>query len=246
MIKAVIIDDEKDGRDSLKKMLERFCENVSVIATADTAESALSVIKELQPDVIFLDIEMPGESGFDMLRKIPQPSFKIIFVTAHSHYAIKAFKFSAVDYLLKPIDIDDLVESVNKVEREINLPQDLKPDDQYGLRKNIQDKIGLPVQEGIIYSALSDILRFEGDGSYTSVCMADGKKILVSRNIKEYEDMLSSRNFFRCHISHLVNLSHVRSFNRRDGYYAEMSDGKKIIIARRKKEEFIERMNKIS
>ena len=245
MIKAIIIDDEKDGRDTLNKMLQRFCENVEVVAMSDSSENAFSVIREHFPDVIFLDIEMPGESGFDLLRKFSQLHFKIIFVTAHSHYAIKAFKFAAIDYLLKPIDIDDLIEAVKKAENEINHTHTSNGYDQ-GVHAKAHDKIALPVQEGIIYSALADIVRFEGDGSYTTVCLADGKRIMVSRNIKEYEQLLSSNNFFRCHISHLVNLQHVKSFSRRDGYYAEMSDGKKITIARRKKEEFISRMNHFS
>ncbi|HKR06665.1 MAG TPA: LytTR family DNA-binding domain-containing protein [Bacteroidia bacterium] len=247
MINAIIVDDEKDGREALHKIILNFTKNVNVVAMADSAESAFADIEKYKPDLVFLDIEMPGETGFDLLRKFKSISFKTIFITAHSHYAIKAFKFSAIDYLLKPVDIDDLVEAVKKVETSI--PANHTPDYNTFLQeigKKSPEKIALPLHDGLEYVRISDIIRFEGDGSYTTAYLADGKKIMVSRNIKEYEDLLSENNFFRCHISHLINLHRVKRFSRHDGYYAEMNDGKRVEISRRKKDGFVARMNALS
>jgi two-component system LytT family response regulator len=241
MIKAVIVDDEKDGRDALAKIIKNYCKNAEVVALASCAEEALKAIEEFKPDLIFLDIEMPLESGFDLLRKAEAYDFKTIFITAHSHYAIKAFKFAAAGYLLKPVDIDDLIDLVNKVEKAIAQKTEKSKKNDHPAK--IKDKISLPVKDGLIYLHVDEIIRFEGDGSYTKAWLTNGKCHLISRNIKEYEDLLSSSHFFRCHISHLVNLRHVKGFSRHDGYYADMSDGVRIEISRRKKDEFVSRMD---
>lgn len=247
MMRAIIVDDEKDGRETLNKIIQNYTKQVSIVDLADSVENAFSSIEKHKPDVVFLDIEMPGESGFDLLRRFKTIPFKTIFITAHSHYAIKAFKFSAVDYLLKPVDIDDLVEAVKKVEISVlgNHSIDYKVLLSQ-IEKKQANKIALPLHDGFEYVRVSNIMRFEGDGSYTNVYLMDGKKIMVSRNIKEYEGLLYENDFFRCHISHLINLHHVKRFSRHDGYYAEMSDGRRIEIARRKKEEFVSRMSLLS
>jgi len=240
MLKAIIVDDEQDGREALQKLIGTYCRNVKVEAMADSVQNALPMIEKHKPDILFLDIEMPYGSGFDLLKQINDQNIKIIFITAHSHYAIKAIKFAAVDYLLKPVDIDDLIAAVARAESRIvpvtGATQSLQD------TKNASQKIALPLHDGLVYLSVTDIIRFEADGSYTTAYITDGKSYMVSKNIKEYETMLSGNGFFRCHISHLVNLTHVKRFSRHDGYYADMSDGVRVEIARRKKDDFISKM----
>ena len=244
MLTAVLVDDEKKNREGLKKLLNEYCPSVKVIGDAGSVDEALVAITKLKPQLLFLDVEMPDGSGFDLLRKIEKIDFKIIFVTAHSHYAIKAIRFSAVDYLLKPVDTDDLIEAVKKADEEKHVNHQT----QYkgllnNLSNNSSQKLAIPIKDGFAFLAPEDIIRLQADGTYTHI-YTNGEKYTGTKNIKEYEQLLSDNNFFRSHNSHLINLKHVKKFSRVDGYFVQMSDSSMAEISRRKKEEFIELMSK--
>lgn len=242
-LSALLVDDEQKNRDSLRKLLELYCPDVQVVGEADSVEGALEALERLEPELVFLDVEMPGGTGFDFLRRAGERNFRVIFVTAHSHYAIKAIRFSAIDYLLKPVDTDDLVEAVRKAMEErsqSSAPQHLhllESLGQAGIRK-----LAIPIRDGIAFLAPEEIVRLEADGTYTHVYTLQGK-YTGTRNIKVYEQLLSEQGFFRAHHSHLINLRHVRNFSRVDGYFVEMADGSRVEISRRKKDEFLERMS---
>ena len=242
MITAFIVDDKKNNRDSLKSLLAGYCSSIQVLGEAASSSAAIPLLKQHQPQLVFLDVEMPGESGFDLLRKLDNINFKVIFVTAHAHYAIKAIKFSAVDYLLKPVDTDDLMEAVRKAESEIHFNHHLH---NKGLLDNLEpgiaQKLAVPVKDGLAFLSPDDIIRLEADGTYTHI-FSKGEKFTATKNIKEYEMLLTEQHFFRSHNSHLINLKHVTRFSRVDGYFVQMSDGSVAEISRRKKEEFMEVM----
>ena len=243
MIKACIVDDEKKGRDSLQRLLEEYCSEVNVIGQADSVESAHQFILKNKPDLVFLDVEMPQGSGFELLKRFEKINFKTIFVTAHQHYAIKAIKFSAVDYLLKPVDVDELLAAVHHANETNHHNHHLH---YTGLLENMENskagKIAIPVKDGVAFINPLDIIRFQADGTYTHIYTKTDKYI-ATKNIKEYEDLLHELNFFRAHNSHLINLKHVKHFSRVDGYFAQMSDGSTVEVARRKKEQFLHLMN---
>ena len=237
-MRALIIDDEVNNCHNLKNILAKYCPAVQVLAMGHSAIEGLELIQEHQPDLIFLDIQMPGGSGFDLLEKLPSPDFKIIFVTAFDEFAIKALRLSAIDYLLKPVNILDLKAAVDRAARET---QNLKEEaiDNYIAnrgRENGERKIALPTAERIVYIRISEIVRFRGESNYTHVYLQDGQHILVSRTLKEYEELLSENGFLRTHQSHMVNQEHVRSFEKQDGGYLEMTDGSHISISRQRKE----------
>ncbi|RLD82926.1 MAG: DNA-binding response regulator [Bacteroidetes bacterium] len=244
MIRGIIIEDEKHSRETLNGMIDRYCKNVSIIAEAESYRGGLEVIREHQPDVIFLDIQMPDGSGFRMLEELDSINFEIIFTTAFDQFAIKAIKYSALDYLLKPIDAEELVRAVKKVEQKISHTQ---------VNQNIQvlldniksreaepHKIVLSTSEKIHIIETDQILRCESDNYYTNFFLSDGKKILISKTLKENEELLSDHNFIRPHKSHLVNVKYIKGFLRNDGGYIEMIDGSRIPVSRRKREKIIE------
>jgi len=244
MITALIVDDEKKNRESLEKLLSEHCPCIQVVGKAGSVAEAIPFFKQNHLKLVFLDVEMPGGTGFDLLRLVSPVNFKVIFVTAHAHYALKAIKFSAIDYLLKPVDVDDLVEAVHKAENEIHFNHQ----SQYSrLLKNLEPgavhKLAIPVKGGIAFLDPNEIIRLEADGTYTHI-FANGEKFTATKNIKEYEFLLLEYNFFRSHNSHLINLNHVKQFNRMDGYFVQMDDGSVAEISRRKKEEFIELMGR--
>ena len=244
MLSALIVDDEKMNRDCLKKLLSEYCPSVKVMGEAASVDEALLFLTKQHPQLVFLDVEMPNGSGFDLLRQIGEIDFKIIFVTAHSHYAIKAIRFSAVDYLLKPVDTDDLIDAVKKASEETHVNHQA----QYkGLLNNLNNtgtqKLAIPIKDGFVFLAPEDIIRLQADGTYTHI-FTNGEKYTGTKNIKEYEQLLADKNFFRSHNSHLINLKHVKKFSRVDGYFVQMSDSSVAEISRRKKEEFIEMMSK--
>lgn len=241
-MKACIVDDEKKGRDTLQKLLEEYCKDVEIVGQADSVDTAFQCINTVHPDLVFLDVEMPRGSGFELLKRFEKVSFKTIFVTAHNHYAIKAIKFSAVDYLLKPVDVDELVNAVGRVR---NSPA-VQQANYFGLFENLENnrtgKLAVPVKDGVAFIHANDIIRMQADGSYTHIYTMT-EKYTASRNIKEYEDMLQDMHFFRAHHSHLINLIHVKHFSRVDGYFALMSDGSSVEVSRRKKDHFLQLMN---
>jgi two-component system LytT family response regulator len=244
---AVIVDDEANSVDVLKSLLSTYCPNVKVIGQADHAAAGRKLIGELSPDLVFLDIEMPFGTGFDMLDAIEHKNMSVIFVTAYDHYALKAIKYYAMDYLLKPVDIDDLKQAVKKAsekkERQdfTSLPINLLKN---YLEKGLDNsKIALPMADGIQFVNRHEIVRCEACGNYTKIYLQENRTYLVARTLGEYEDLLSPYNFLRIHHAHLINLDHIEKYVRGEGGYVIMSDGAVVDISRRKKQDFLNRFD---
>ena len=249
MVKAIIIEDEKKSRLALLNLLERYCTNVMVQAEANGVQTGIETIRKHKPDVIFLDIQMPDGSGFRLLEQIGNIDFEIIFTTAFDQYAIKAIKYSALDYLLKPIVPQELINAVEKVEARkiaknanLNMNIDVLLDNLKSSTKE-SPKIILSTAEKIHVIKIDDILRCESDNYYTNFFFTDGNKLLISKTLKENESLLKDHNFIRPHKSHLVNAKYIRGYMKHDGGYIVMSDESKIPVSRRKKEAMIEIIN---
>lgn len=247
MANAVIIDDEPRNNRILRKMLEDFCPQVKVIGEAENAELGVQVIRELNPELVFLDIEMPYGNAFDLLDRLKPVRFEVIFVTAFNDYSLKAFRYSALDYLLKPVNIEELQGAVKRaVEKvrskhlqsqiEVLLQNMNKPDPS-------TQKLALPSREGLVFIVIGDIIRCEANGGYTYFHMQNNERIISAKNIKEYEDLLPEKLFFRVHHSHLINLNCIKKYHRGRGGFVEMSDGAHIEVATRRKDEFLARFN---
>ena len=247
MIKTIIVDDENHCIQTLRYDLTKHCPNVDVVATASTGEEALSLINSLHPDLVFLDIEMPGMSGFELLSRLSPVNFDIIFVTAYDHYAIQAFRYAAVDYLLKPVVDSQLEEAVARVTANRGSPDDSGQLD--ALLHNLKDglrspRIALPTGRGIDFVNAEDILYCVADSNYTHVHMFEGKKYIIAKTLKTVHQLLESLEFFRIHQSYLINMQHVRRYMRDDGGYVVMSNDFRIPIAKRRKEEFMALLRK--
>ncbi|PIQ16207.1 MAG: DNA-binding response regulator [Flavobacteriales bacterium CG18_big_fil_WC_8_21_14_2_50_32_9] len=244
MFKAIIVDDEKGGRDNLEALLKSF-PNISIIAKAGNIKEAQKALEIDKPDVLFLDIEMPGGNGFDLLEKLGNIDFDVIFTTAYDHYAIKAIKYSALDYLLKPIDPTDLEAAIKRFTNKLK-DQPLTNTKLKTLFNNVStesanQKIIIHDGEGLNFIRIKDIIRFHSEGSYTDIYIVGNQKpIFISRPINEYEDLLSNEAFYRIHRSHFINLQHVKKYVKGDGGYVIMSDNSKVEVARRKRNEFIQ------
>ena len=247
MIKAIVVDDELGARESLSKMIEKNCKQIEVVAKVDSMLSAFEAITNKEPDLVFLDIEMPNGNAFDLLEKFKNINFNIIFTTAYDHYAIKAIKFSAIDYILKPIDPEELVTAVKRFEAQRGQKESL--DKQFKtLLSNVKPenklkKVGIPDGDGLIFINLSDIIRCDSDGNYTFFILTSGKKIIASRTLGEYEQMFTDDNFFRIHRSHLINLEHVKKYIKGEGGYVVMSDNSQVEVSRRNKTDFLEKLS---
>jgi two-component system LytT family response regulator len=248
MIKTLIIEDEQKSREMLAAMVEKNCPELTIAGLAKNVSEGVEMIRDIKPDLVFLDISMPDGSGFDLLEKVEGNKFELIFATASDQHAIRAIKFSACDYLLKPIDVDELKAAVSKVVKKKNampnmenlqfLIQHLKRADD-----NFQ-KITLPTGNAYEIVNVKDIIRCEADGSYTNFYLTDKRKLMISAGLKHYEELLPEKDFIRVHHHHLINMNHVVRFLKEDGGYAVMSDGSKIEISRRKKESFMEKLNR--
>lgn len=245
MLKSIIVDDELKSRETLKKMITTYCEGIEVVASCQSVDEAIQSINSLKPDLVFLDVQMQGETGFDLLSKLDSIKFEVIFTTAHSEYALRALRSSAIDYLLKPIDIGDLQKAVVKVEnkQEYHFTKRLEQLLQNLKATNPENyKLAIPISDGLIFIKANEILYCKASGNYTEIFMNDGKKHLVTRQLKEYEDILESMDFFRIHHSFLINLNCIKSYVRGDGGYVIMSDNTTIDVSRRKKEAFMDRI----
>ena len=237
MIKAIIIDDVTSARENLKQDISTYCSNIEIIGEAEGVVSGVKAIKELNPELVFLDIQMQDGSGFDLLEILPEINFKLIFTTASDAHAIKAFRFSAIDYLLKPMDPDDLIEAVSKIEEQKS------SDTRISLLKENMDrpkKLALNTLEKIHISNISDILRCESNVNYTMFYFSDGSKLLVTKTLKEYDKMLSDYGFIRVHQSHLINSEYIKEFMKLDGGHIIMKDGSKIPVSSRKRAGVVE------
>jgi len=243
MIKAIIVDDEANNRENLRLALASYCQEVTVIGEADSALTAMDLIKAVEPQLVFLDIAMPLGSGFDLLESLPSIDFDIIFVTAYDQYAIRAIKFAAVDYLLKPINVLELKKAVERVANKQS--KSTQNDHLEVLLHNLQQqekKIALPQSDHIEFVPVGNIVRCQGDRNYTHFFLQGGRKLLVSRTLKEFVELLDGHNFYRVHQSHLVNLDRIQKYSKRDGGMLITEDGAKIPVARARKEELLARL----
>lgn len=239
MLKAIVIDDELHCLETLAILLKEYCPGVQVLATCKSAAEGLKVIEEQAPDVVFLDIEMPGMNGFQMLEQINDISFAVVFTTSYDQYAIKAIRFSALDYLLKPIDPRELIAAVTKVKTQQNLPLS----EQFELLlqhfKSGQDsikKIAVPTLEGYEMILAEDIIRCEASDNYCFLYLKNNRKMVASRTLKQLEEQLASLGYFlRVHHSFVVNLNEVIRYTRGEGGYLQMSDGSNVNVARSRK-----------
>lgn len=246
MIKAVVIDDEINNQELISNLLKSYAENIQVVGLADSVESAYKTIQEHQPDLIFLDVQMPDGTGFDLLKKFEKINFKIIFVTAHQEFALEAFKYSALDYILKPLSPANLLAAVKKAEEtmgsdELNMKLKILLNNIAEPFKN-KKKIVLKTMERIYSVDLDDIIRFESDGGYTKVYLTDGKRIMVSKTMKEYDDLLLDAGFLRVHHSHLINMNHLFCFEKAEGHVV-MKDDSVVPVSNRKKDHLMELLN---
>jgi two-component system LytT family response regulator len=252
-MKTLIIEDEQKSRDMLATLIKKNFPQLTIVGLAKNVAEGVEFINTLSPDLVFLDISMPDGTGFDVLEKTQGLKFDIIFTTATDKHALKAIKYSACDYLLKPIDVDELKPTVDKlIEKHASktstmpsmenlqfLIQNLKrADDNYS-------KITLPTGNAYEIVNIKDIIRCEADGSYTNFILIGGKKLMVSASMKHYEDLLPANDFIRIHHHHLININHVVRFLKVDGGYAIMSDNSQLEISRRKKDAFLERLNAV-
>jgi len=243
-MKAILVDDEPDGIRTLKKMLELNCPEVEIIATCMDAVSAKHRFEELHPDLIFLDIQMPGKSGLDLLTELSERNFEVIFVTAHNEYILQALQFSAVDYLMKPVDEDRLVEAVQRVRK--RLTKDKLTENTETLLHNIQKaasplemRLCLPTLKGFTILKLEEILYCEAQRSYTVFHLINNKTIVISKPLFDYERLLAGTIFYRIHKSFLINLLHIKEYVRGEGGTVVMSNNMEIEVSRRKKEQFL-------
>ncbi|GAB4321439.1 MAG: LytTR family DNA-binding domain-containing protein [Bacteroidales bacterium] len=242
-MKIIIVEDESRTRKSIAKMLELLPVEATLVAEADSVQSGLKAIRQYSPDVVLLDINMSDGTGFDLLKKLNSDIPKVIFITAYEEYAVQAFEFSAIDYLLKPVDPAKLSEAFRKARLMVdseNLSLRLN-----ALFANLDDttsdskKLVLKTAENIYLITTSDIIRCESDGGYTRFFTVDGRKIMVSRNMKDYEEMLDGFGFYRIHQSHLINLRFIDHYSKTDGGAVVMKDNTVLPLARRKKESFL-------
>jgi two-component system, LytTR family, response regulator len=247
-LKTLIVDDEKDAVNFIDSLVKEYCPALEVIGTAFSVADALEIIKREQPGLVFLDVEMPHGSGFDLLAQFPVKTFDVIFITAFNHYAIKAIKFSAVDYILKPININEFIQAVEKVLHK-RTQEFSRNSDYFALLENLKTtvpaRLAIPTSDGMEYLNTRDIIRIEADRSYTWFFLVDKRKVLVSRNLKEYQELLNDRGFFRTHNSHLINLIHVKKYIRQDGGSIAMVDGSQVPISRTRRDLFLAQMAKI-
>ncbi len=243
MIHAIIIDDELESRNTIRNILNNFCDNVSVVAQAENVSEGVNIIETEKPDVVFLDIQMPDGTGFDLLEKTMDTDFQVVFITAHDQFALKAIKFSALDYILKPIDPQQLINAVNKIKLPGTDINTITHKIQTLLRnKNGFERITLPTFEGFRFINIKDIIRCEADNNYTNFFLNSGEKILVTKTLKEYEETLSGLDFIRVHQSHLINIKFVDRYIKGDGGTLVMADGSEVDVARRRKDDFLKKM----
>jgi two-component system LytT family response regulator len=241
-LNAILIDDELSSLQNLRQKLEEFCKSVKVVAMVQKPEEAMLLIRHHKPDVLFLDIEMPKMSGFDMLEELGDIDAEIIFTTAYNHYAIDAIRISAFDYLVKPVSIKELQNAVNRLltMRESQTREKLHVlKGAVGEAKTQEHKIAVPTGDGLEFLLIGDIIRIESSSYYSKLFLHNRPPILVTRLLKDFEDILGPYKFFRVHNSHLINLRYVRKFVRGDGGQVIMENGDIVDVSRRRREEFL-------
>jgi two-component system LytT family response regulator len=243
-----LIDDESNSLEMMEWLLKTYCPQVTIEAMCNAADKGIEAIKKYRPDVVFLDIEMPHMNGFDMLEQFDRISFDVVFCTAYDQFAIRAFRYSALNYLLKPVDPDDLKETIRRLEEKKSAPSkeqiELLLQNIRQVSKTTTQRIALTTNDGMIFVATSDILYCAAESNYTSIILEGGKKILVSKVLKEIDEALAGPDFFRAHNSYLINLNRIKKFVRGEGGYVIMDDGANISISRSRRQEFMEQFSK--
>jgi len=233
-LSAIIVDDELHGRENLKLIIENYCNEVEVLGCADGVVGALELVANYNPDVVFLDIHMPVLDGFDFLKEFEERNFKVVFVTAHEEYGINAVKVGATDYLLKPVNIKELKQTV----------KNLAASKKKAIQSPVQNpgKLVLPASHGFDLMEIDKLIRLEADGCYTRVFIKGEKNKIISHTLKDFEDLLPNDRFFRIHKSHLINLNYIKEYSSVSGNLVTMSDGSKVELSRRKAPEFLIRI----
>jgi two-component system, LytTR family, response regulator len=246
-MKAIIVDDEPGGVRTLQNLLAEHCPQVQVVATCSNATSAIAQIQLHKPNVLFLDIHMPGKSGLDLLAELDRSDFEVVFVTAYNEYLLQALRYSATDYLLKPVDEDELAAAVLRVQKRLAIGRTQNLTD--ALLHNLSNastpadmRLCLPTLKGFTVSKLDDIIYVEAERAYTIFYFVNGKKVTVSRPLQDYEELLKNTSFFRVHKSFLVNLVHVSEYKKGDGGFVVMSNGAQLEVSRRRKDVFLEKV----
>lgn len=243
MLRTILIDDEPNAVGLLALRLAQHCPQVAVVASCTSSTKGVQAILDHRPDLVFLDIEMPQMNGFQLLEAVGGLSFSLVFVTAYDKFALKAFRYSAVDYLLKPIDTQELTQAVNRVEKQ----QKTGPEQIEHLRqqlttsKTLPDKIALPYQNGVTFVDLKDVIYCESDDNYTKFFLADGQPYLVTKPMRDIQELLEERDFLRVHRQYLINLNHIKKFVRGEGNYLIMSNQQSIPVSRAQKDRLMER-----
>jgi two-component system, LytTR family, response regulator len=248
MIKAILIDDEKNCTEVLRWQIETYCPSLEIVAECNQPEKAIESIRQLHPDVIFLDIEMPGMNAFEMLNILKPFEFHVIFTTAYNQFAQQAFKENAIDYLLKPIDKSDLLVAVEKLMNKEKIYSHEKIEMLLHLFKEqlkTNKKIALPTQDGISFINVDQIVRVESDSNYSFVHLVSGENICITKTLKQIESSLEAQPFYRVHQSHLVNLNHIEKYVKDGGGYIVMSDKTTITLARQRKDGFMELFSRL-
>jgi two-component system LytT family response regulator len=241
-LKAILVDDELSSLQNLQLKIQEYCPSTKVVAQTQNPEEAIRLIHQYKPDVIFLDIEMPRMSGFKMLEQIPEIDFEVIFITAYNHYAINAIRISAFDYLVKPVAIEDLQQTVERLE---NFTIKKTRERAEILKKNLanpksqEDHIAIPTNDGLEFIQIKQIIRIESSSNYSKLMLHNGQNLLVTRQLKDFEEILQDYRFYRIHHSHLVNLNFIAKYVRGDGGQITMRNGDIIDVSRRKKEVFL-------
>lgn len=248
MLKTILIEDNSDAAEKLSFLLTKYCsDKIQLLHHASSGQDGISAINDLHPDLLFLDVELGDMTGFEMLERIDTVDFQVIFTTAHDHYAIKAIRYSAVDYLKKPIGREELIAAIHRAElnpSRMHHEQVQQLANQGKTKSILPEKIALTTSDGLVFKKTSEIIRCESDRMYTIVVMAEGEKLLVSKPMGQLEEILRGQDFFRVHNSHLINVHHIRQYVRTDGGYVIMDDGATVTVARNRKDDFLEMFSK--
>jgi len=248
MIRCVLIDDESNSLEMMEWLLKTYCPEVEIMAMCNSSELGIEAINKHRPDIVFLDIEMPNMNGFDMLEKFDKLFFDVVFCTAYDQFAIKAFKYSALNYLLKPVDPDDLKNTIRRIEDKKSVPSkeqfDLLLQSMKNSGRNTPGRIALTTGDGLLFVPTTDIIYCEAESNYTNVVLAGGKKILVSKVLKDIDEVLSGPDFYRVHSSFLININRIKKLVRGDGGYIIMDNDAIVNISRTKRQEFMELFEK--
>ncbi len=240
---VIIIDDELESRKILEQILTEYCEDVKIVGIGANVEEGIKLIHKNQPDLVFLDVEMPDGTGFDLLKKFNEITFEVIFATGFDKYALNAIKFNCLDFILKPIDIDDVIQAVEKAKKKHS-------ENQFKLRinnllfnlnqnKNSKNKIVIPTQDGFEFLLVEQIIRLESEDGYTWIYLNNQTKLLTSKYLKEFENILEEYSFFRIHRTQIINMNHIKKYYKTEGGFVVMNDDSKAYISRRKKDDFL-------